>query len=119
MHGSLVVGVLDYQSRGTGFKSRPGQKFGSRFLCHRPSYAEAKKMKLLILDTHGCPRAKLKDCSSSSILLSLDLGQALVVPELPGMVAVLHEVLPSILAGTEGRKCHPNADKTDYNFFTL
>src|SRR6218665_1970027 len=32
---------------------------------HPPSYAEAKKMKLLTLHTHGCPRASLRDCSSS------------------------------------------------------
>src|SRR6218665_2247147 len=32
-----------------------------------PSYAEAKKMKSLILHTHGCLRYSLKDCSSSSI----------------------------------------------------
>src|SRR6218665_2283284 len=32
---------------------------------HSPSYAEAKKMKLLTLHTHGCPRASLRDCSSS------------------------------------------------------
>ena len=30
----LVVSVLDSQSRDLGFKSRPGQKFGSRFLLH-------------------------------------------------------------------------------------
>src|SRR6218665_1082677 len=30
---------------------------------HPPSYAEAKKMKLLTLHTHGCPRANLRDCS--------------------------------------------------------
>ena len=28
---------------------------------HLPSYAEAKKMKLLTLHTHGCPRASLRD----------------------------------------------------------
>ena len=31
----------------------------------RPSYAEAKKMKSLTLHTHGCPRASLRDWSSS------------------------------------------------------
>ena len=30
----LVVSALDCQLRGPGFKSRPGQKFGSRFLLH-------------------------------------------------------------------------------------
>src|SRR6218665_3211850 len=30
----LVVSALDCQTRGPGFKSRPGQKFGSRFLLH-------------------------------------------------------------------------------------
>ena len=34
VHGGLVVSVLDCQSIGSGFKSRPGQKFGSRFLLH-------------------------------------------------------------------------------------
>ena len=33
---------------------------------HPPSYAEAKKMKSLTLNTHGCPRARLRDWSSSS-----------------------------------------------------
>ena len=74
-----------------GFKSWPGLKFGSRFLfylrslansdmmstltahCqwedetvrektgHQPSYAVAKKMKSLTLQTHGCLRASLRD----------------------------------------------------------
>src|SRR6218665_2375979 len=34
MHGGLVVGVLDCQSRGSEFKSRPLQKFGSTLLSH-------------------------------------------------------------------------------------
>src|SRR6218665_3868944 len=33
---------------------------------HPPSYAEDKEMKSLILHTHGCPRASLRDCSFSS-----------------------------------------------------
>jgi len=33
---------------------------------HPPSYTEAKKMKLLTFHTHDCPRADLRDCSSSS-----------------------------------------------------
>src|SRR6218665_4045772 len=33
VHGGRAVSVLDCQSRGLGFKSRPGQKFGLRFLC--------------------------------------------------------------------------------------
>src|SRR6218665_1049509 len=91
VRGGLVVSVLDCQSRGLVFKSRSQQKFGSRFLLHLcpldnsttmstliihcwwedetvrerpghpPSYAEAKKIKLLTLHTHG-----LRDCSSSS-----------------------------------------------------
>jgi len=32
---------------------------------HRSSYAEAKKMKSLTLHTHDCPRASLRDRSSS------------------------------------------------------
>jgi|SRR6218665_2935982 len=81
VHGSLVVSVL-----ALGFKSRPGQKFGLRFMFHLhpcansavmntltahcqwygemvreridhpPSCAESKKMKSLTLHTHGCPR---------------------------------------------------------------
>src|SRR6218665_611146 len=91
-----VVRQLDCQWRGSGFKSRPGQKFGSRFLLllrplvnsammstltvhcqwedekmreragHSPSYAEDKQMKSLTLHTHGCARASLRDCSCSS-----------------------------------------------------
>ena len=34
VRGSLVVSVLDCQSRGPGFKSRPGLKFGLRFRFH-------------------------------------------------------------------------------------
>ena len=34
VQGGIVVSVLDSQSRGTGFKSWSGQKFGSRFLLH-------------------------------------------------------------------------------------
>jgi len=33
---------------------------------HLPSYAETKKMKSLTLHTHDCPRASLRECSSSS-----------------------------------------------------
>src|SRR6218665_16018 len=33
---------------------------------HPPSYAEAKKMKLLTLHAHGCPMTSLRDCSSFS-----------------------------------------------------
>ena len=84
MRGGLVVSVLDCQSRGSGFKYRPWQKFGSRFLLHLcplansavtctltthcqwedetvrertghpPLFAEAKKMKSLTLHTIGC-----------------------------------------------------------------
>ena len=84
LRGGLVVSVLDCQGRGLGFKSQPGQTFGSRYLLHlcplgnsammstltvhcqwedetvrewtaRPSsYTEAKKMKLLALHIHGC-----------------------------------------------------------------
>src|SRR6218665_4025679 len=38
---------------------------------HPPSYAEAKKMKSLILHTHGCSRASLRDWSSSPYSLFL------------------------------------------------
>src|SRR6218665_2531007 len=80
---------------GSGFKHRPGQKFGSKFLSHLcllvnsalmstliahcqredetvrqrtghpPAYAVAKKMKSLALHTHGCFRAILSDYQSS------------------------------------------------------
>jgi len=33
---------------------------------HPHSYAESKKMKLLTVRTHGCLRASLRDCPSSS-----------------------------------------------------
>jgi len=33
---------------------------------HLPSYAEAKKLKLLALHTHGCSRASVGNCSSSA-----------------------------------------------------
>ena len=87
----------------SGFKPRPGQKFGSRFLFHlhpltnsammstltahcqwdndtarertghTPSHAVAKKRKSLTLHTHGCPRASLRDWSSFSSSLHLPL----------------------------------------------
>ena len=82
----LVISALDNQSRGSVFKSRPGQKFGSRFLhassaplanstmmtrptltvgrqdgegqnWPQPSHAEAKKIKSLTLHPHGCSKA--------------------------------------------------------------
>ena len=40
---------------------------------HPPSYAEAKKMKSQTLHTRGCPRASLRDCSSSILWRSLSL----------------------------------------------
>ena len=82
MCGGLVVSLLECQLRDLGFKSRPGQKFGLRFLLqmhpiadsatmstltthckwedetvrertdHPPSYAEAKKIKSLTLHSH-------------------------------------------------------------------
>ena len=85
-----VVIMLNRQPWSLKFKSRPGQKFGSRFLLHLrplansamtstliahcqwedetvsertghpPSYAEAKKTKSLTLHSHGCPMASLK-----------------------------------------------------------
>src|SRR6218665_1806363 len=94
--GGPVVSVLNCHSRGPGFKFRPGQKFGSRFLLHlcplanssmmstltvhcqwedetvrqrtgHPlSYTKAKKIKLLTPHTHRCPRASLRNCSSFS-----------------------------------------------------
>ena len=99
LHGGLVVSVLDCQSWGSGFKPRLVQKFGSRFLFHLrpvansammstltthcqwedetvrertghpPLYAVAKKMKSLVLHTHFCLRASLRDWSSSSSFL--------------------------------------------------
>ena len=94
--GSLVDSLLDCQSPGSGFKPRPGQKFGSRFLFHlRPlansammstltalcqwedetvmertghphSYALAKSVRIWSR-WHFIPMASLRDCSSSSI----------------------------------------------------
>src|SRR6218665_1356900 len=85
-----MFSMLDCQSRGSGLKSQPGLKFGSRFLLllrpltnsammstltvhcqwehemvrertgHLPSYAEAEKMKSITLHIHGCPRASLR-----------------------------------------------------------
>src|SRR6218665_116115 len=98
MWGCAGVSMLDCQSRGLGFKSRPKEKFDSRFLLHLhllansaimgtltihcqwedetarkrtghpPSYAEAKTIKSLTLHTHGCSWAGLRDCSSSALL---------------------------------------------------
>src|SRR6218665_1267390 len=91
--------MLNCQSRALGFKFQPGQKFASRFLSHlyplansammstltapcqwedevvrerighQPSCAKAKKMKSLTFQTHGCPRASLRDCSSLLIFI--------------------------------------------------
>ena len=83
-----------------GFKSRPGQKFGSRYLIHLrpiansammntltvhcrwedetagmigylPSCAEAEKMQSLTFHTLGCLSVSLSGCSSSSSSSSL------------------------------------------------
>ena len=43
----LVVSALDCQTRGPGFKSRPGQKFGSRSLLHLPPLANSAMMSTL------------------------------------------------------------------------
>ena len=105
LYGCLVVSVLDCQSWGSGFKSRPEQKFSSRFLLHLStiansammstliahcqwddetvgertgnpsSYAKAKKMKSLTLHTCGCPMASLMSWSS---YLDLQMGWTLV-----------------------------------------
>src|SRR6218665_1535523 len=90
LHSGLVVSMLDFQLRCSGLKSRPGSKFGLRFLLHLansamsntltisgkmtwrledwplPSDTKAKKMKMLRLHTHGCLRASLRTFSSSS-----------------------------------------------------
>ena len=50
--GCLVVSVLDYQSWGSGFKSRPGQKFGSRFLLHLRPLANPAMMSTLTTHCH-------------------------------------------------------------------
>jgi len=39
---------------------------------HSPSYGGAMKMKLLTLHTHGCPRASLRDCSSSALSVNIN-----------------------------------------------
>jgi len=39
---------------------------GTGHLPSSSSYAKAKKIKLLTLHTHGCLRASLRDCSSST-----------------------------------------------------
>jgi len=94
-----VVDVLDYQSRDSGFKFQPRQKFGSSslpHLCpianlammstltvrsqwegetvrerpgHSPSYAEAKKMKSLAFHTHGRLRDSLPYVSDLLLLI--------------------------------------------------
>ena len=99
LRGGPVVSVLDRQQWDSGFKSRPGQKFGSRFLLHlhplansamtstltacsqwedetvkertghAPSYAKAKKNEVA---NTSYPRASLlRDWSSSSMTQSL------------------------------------------------
>jgi len=47
--GGLVNSVLDCQSRGSGIKSRPGQKFGSRFLLHLRPLANSAMMSTLTI----------------------------------------------------------------------
>lgn len=97
---SVVVSVLHCQSRGRGFNSHYGRNLVRDFsVCHLangtimststipcqwkdetarerngqpPSYAKAKKMKLLTLHTHGCPRASLR----AALLLPLSARTA-------------------------------------------
>jgi len=103
------VVMLDCQSKGSGFKSQPRQKFGSRFPLHLhplansammstliihcqwedemmrertghpPSYAKANKMKSLALHAHDCLRAGLRDCSSSSFSAELMLSKVILI----------------------------------------
>ena len=105
-HLGLVVSMQDCQSWSSGFKSRSGHKFGSRFqlhLCplansalmstltahcqcedekvkemtgHPTSYAVAKKMKSLTLHTHG----HLKGLFFFSFILCYTNAQTLSLP---------------------------------------
>ena len=47
VRGGSVVNMLDCQSRGSGFKSWPGQKFGSTFLLHLCPLANSAMMSTL------------------------------------------------------------------------
>src|SRR6218665_671137 len=47
LYGGLVVSVQNCQSRDSGFKSRPGQKFCSRFLLHLRPLANSVMMSTL------------------------------------------------------------------------
>jgi len=44
-----LVSVLDYQSRGLGFKFRPGHKFGLRLLLHLRPLANSDMMGTLTI----------------------------------------------------------------------
>src|SRR6218665_1954185 len=48
----VVVSVLVCQSRGSGLKSWPGQKFGSRFLFHLHPLANSAMMSTLTVHCH-------------------------------------------------------------------
>src|SRR6218665_2599640 len=47
VHGGLVVSVQDCQSRGSGFKFQPGQKFCLTFLLHLHTLANSAMMSKL------------------------------------------------------------------------
>src|SRR6218665_1801871 len=102
--------MLACQSRVLGFKSRQGQKFGSRFLLHLctlansammstltahcqwedemvrgrtghpPSYAEAKKMKLLTLHTRDVPGTNFLPGTEYRVLRRFFTGSGYRVP---------------------------------------
>src|SRR6218665_131846 len=56
---------------------------------HPSSYAEAKKIMLLTLHTHGCPKARLRHWFSSSSSISVSLLAALPVRLIPRDIADL------------------------------
>ena len=60
---------------------------------HPPSYAVAKKMKSLTLHTHGCPRASLRDRSSSKICFCKSCGRVHMRKKLPKHLQSLGELI--------------------------
>ena len=99
----LVVSALDSQSWGPRFKSRPGQKFGSRFLLYLrpyptqlwlqavsgkrrwwgrelatcPHMPRPRKWSRWHFISYGCPRASWRDYSSSILLLLIIITEIL------------------------------------------
>ncbi len=81
VRGGLVVSALDCQSRGSGFKPRPEQKFGSRFLFHlRPLANSAMMSKLTVHCQREDETARVRTVHPPSYSEAKEVKSLTVIP---------------------------------------